>query len=44
VSEERRSKLRRIMEHYELKSMTAAIWFAINEMFKRIVSKKGECV
>jgi hypothetical protein len=43
VSEERRSKLHRIMAHYELRTMTAAIWYAVNELYKRI-GKKGETV
>jgi hypothetical protein len=42
VTEDRRSKLQRIMDHYELRTMTAAVWFAVNELYKRIVGKKGD--
>jgi hypothetical protein len=35
VSEERREKLQRIMAHYGLASLTAAIWFAVSDLCRR---------
>jgi hypothetical protein len=42
VSDEKRSRLQKIMAHYGLESLTAAIWFAVADLYRRAVTARKE--